>query len=277
MAVRRTEVIDRGAGIPLVLVPGMQGRWEYMRPAVDALSQYFRVMTFSLAGEPASGRSYDGTRGFDDLADQVETVMDTRGVGEAILCGVSFGGLVALRFAATRPTRAKALVLVSTPTPGWHLRPRHDLYARLPWLFGPVFLAESPWRMRDELRAAFPDSAARRRFTRQQIRTFLEAPLSVSRMATRARLIAQLDAAAQCRIIASPTLVITGEPGLDHVISSDAGSAYARLIGNARAAVLAGTGHLGLVTKPNAFAATIKAFADSALGGPATRTAHDAA
>lgn len=277
MAIGRMEVIDRGTGAPLVLVPGVQGRWEYMRPAVDALAQYFRVITFSLAGERASGRSYDSTRGFDDLADQVEAVLDTRGITAAIICGVSFGGLVALRFAATRPARTTALVLVSTPAPGWHLRPRHEVYARLPWLFGPVFLAESPWRMRDELKAAFPDPAARRRFARGQIRTFLEAPLSVSRMATRARLIAQLDAAAQCRCIASPTLVVTGEPGLDHVISSDAGSAYVRLIDHARAAMLAGTGHLGLVTKPGAFASTIKTFADTALGAPATRTAHDAA
>lgn len=277
MAVGTMDVIERGAGMPLVLVPGVQGRWEYMRPAVDALAQYFRVITFSLAGERASGRPYDGSRGFDGLADQVEAVMDASGVTSAIVCGVSFGGLVALRFAATRPARTRALVLVSTPAPGWHLRPRHDLYARVPWLFGPAFLAESPWRMRDELRAAFPDPAARRRFTRQQIRTFMAAPLSASRMAARARLIARLDAAAQCRGISSPTLVVTGEPGLDHVIASDAGSAYARLIGNARAAVLAGTGHLGLVTKPGAFASTIKTFADTALVAPATRTTHDAA
>ena len=29
---------DRGAGPPLVLVPGIQGRWEWMAPAVDALA-----------------------------------------------------------------------------------------------------------------------------------------------------------------------------------------------------------------------------------------------
>ena len=94
-------------------------------------------------------------------------------------------------------------------------------------------------------------------------------------MATRARLIARADAAALCRCITSPTLVVTGEPGLDHVIAGDAGSAYTRLIGNAQASVLAGTGHLGIVTKPGAFAATVKTFADAAVG--AARTTHDAA
>lgn len=271
------EVIDRGTGLPIVLVPGVQGRWEYMRPAVDALARHFRVLTFSLAGGATAGRGRDLSCAFDEYADQVQAVLDTRDLSEAIVCGVSFGGLVALRFAATRPTRTQALVLVSTPAPGWHLRRRHDFYARHPWIFGPVFLAESPWRMRHELKAAFPDRGERRRFKRSQLRTLLEAPLSVSQMAVRARLIAQLDAAEQCRSVRSPTLIITGEPGLDHVISGDAGSAYARLIANARGSVLAGTGHLGLVTKPGAFAATIRTFADDALMGRRSAGNHDAA
>lgn len=277
MAVRRMDVIERGTGQPLVLVPGVQGRWEYMRPAVDALAEHFRVLTFSLAGERTSGRAYDRTRGFDDLADQVETVLDTRGIPAALICGVSFGGLVALRFAATRPRRTAALALVSTPTPGWHLRRRHEFYARLPWLFGPLFLAETPFRLRDELKAAMPVAADRRRFRREQLLTFLEAPVSASRMATRARLISQLDAAAQCQAVASPTLVLTGEPGLDHVINGDGGSAYARLIDNARTTVLERTGHLGLVTRPQAFALTIKTFADDVLAGGCAKTTHDAA
>lgn len=271
------DVIERGTGTPLVLVPGVQGRWEYMRPAVDALAEHFRVLTFSLAGERSSGRRYDPNRGFDDLADQVDAVLDSRGLPSAIICGVSFGGLVALRFAATRPARTSALVLVSTPAPGWHLRRRHDLYARLPWLFGPVFLAEVPWRVRDELRAALPDPTERRRFQRRQLFTFLAAPLSLSRLATRARLIARLDAAAQCRCIGCPTLVLTGEPGLDHVISGDGGSAYARLIPTARGAVLTGTGHLGSVTRPRVFSSAIKSFADGQLAGGSQETTHDAA
>lgn len=282
------EVIERGTGTPLVLVPGVQGRWEYMRPAIDALAEHFRVLTFSLAGERASGRRYDRTRGFDDLADQVDAVLDSRNLASAIVCGVSFGGLVALRYAATRPDRTSALVLVSTPTPGWHLRRRHDLYARLPWVFGPVFLAEAPWRMRHELKASLPDATERRRFQREQLRTFLRAPLSPSRMATRARLIAELDGTEQCRHVSSPTLVLTGEPGLDHVINGDGGSAYARLIAHARGAVLPATGHLGLVTKPRLFADTVRTFAASAQTGargaersPASvgtqRSTHDAA
>ena len=264
------DVIERGAGTPLVLVPGLQGRWEYLRPAIEALAVHFRILTFSLSGERVSGRRYDRHKGIDNFVEQVDDVLAAHAFDRAVVCGLSFGGLVALRFAAHRPERTRALVLASTPGPGWHLKRRHDVYARLPWMFGPLFLAESPWRMRDELRVAFPNTADRRRFVRSQMATFIEAPLSMSRMAERARLIARLDTAADCRAIACPTLVVTGEPGLDHVIAADRALAYGTLIRNARSLVLEGTGHLGLVTRPSLFAATLKGFVDQAL--PVERT-----
>ena len=36
-----------------MLIPGIQGRWEYIGPAVDALASSFRVITFALCDEPA--------------------------------------------------------------------------------------------------------------------------------------------------------------------------------------------------------------------------------
>ncbi len=110
------------------------------------------------------------------------------------------------------------------------MRRRHEVYTRLPWVFGPAFLAEMPWRMRDELRASFPDIADRRRFGRAQVRTFIEAPVSVSRMAARARLIAQAETTRECERITCPTLVVTGEPSLDHVIAVKGESPYASII-----------------------------------------------
>ena len=68
-------MIDVGTGTPLVLVPGLQGRWEWMRPAVDALAQHFRVLTFSLA---ANGRRtvFDRRLGFDNFIVQIDRVLE---------------------------------------------------------------------------------------------------------------------------------------------------------------------------------------------------------
>ena len=49
------------------------------------------------------------------------------------------------------PEGTRALVLASTPGPGWRLSARHDVYARWPLIFGPLFVVETPWRLRAEL------------------------------------------------------------------------------------------------------------------------------
>ncbi len=245
------EVIDRGNGPALVLIPGLQGRWEYLRPAVDALSASFRVLTFSLGSEDLDG-----------YARQVTAVMDAARVERAAICGVSFGGLIAVRFAAQYPTRCDALILASTPQPKLRLRPRHQFYLRAPWIFGPLFLAETPFRLRPEIRIAIPDAKARRQFSWRSMRTALAAPVSLAQIAARARMISTEDVTPDCARITAPTLVVTGERDLDHVVPVDGSSQYLRLIANSRAVVLARTGHLGSITRPDAFAAIIRAFTE---------------
>ena len=64
-------MIDQGSGPALVLIPGIQGRWEYLRPAVESLSTSFRVITFPLCDEPSSPLEFDSAHGFDSYVAQV--------------------------------------------------------------------------------------------------------------------------------------------------------------------------------------------------------------
>jgi pimeloyl-ACP methyl ester carboxylesterase len=254
------QIVERGGGEPIVIIPGLQGRWDYMRPLVDALATSWRVITFDLCDEPSADAPYDSTRPLDSMTAQVEAVLDRLGLKRAVICGVSFGGIVALRFAARHPGRTAALVLVSTPGPRWHLRRRHEIYARWPRLFGLVFLAETPLRLRAEVAAALPDLRSRRRFIGFQLRTLLGAPVSVRRMAARARLIGEGDRRGECAAVTSATLIVHGEPALDHVVNVDGTSEYAGLIRNAQCAVVERTGHLGSITKPDEVAAIFLQF-----------------
>lgn len=244
-------IIDRGSGPPLVLIPGLQGRWEYMRPAVDALSASFRVITFSLAGAA-----------LDVLSDQAARALDDRQIDRATICGVSFGGLVAVRFAAQHASRCSGLVLASTPRPALQLRRRHQVYLKAPWIFGPVFLAESPWRLRPEVRAAIPDRRARRAFSLAALKTLLSAPVSLSMMASRAKQVVSTNLEGDCARISAPTLIVTGEPHLDYVVPVEGASVYQRLIPHARMRVLEQTGHLGSITRPQEFAAIVRGFVE---------------
>ena len=43
------------ASLPIVIIPGIQGHWEWMKPAIAALRQTREVRTFSLSAENGDG------------------------------------------------------------------------------------------------------------------------------------------------------------------------------------------------------------------------------
>lgn len=264
MTKRALEIVERGSGEPLVVIPGVQGRWEYSRGLVEALAQHYRVVTFSLGDERARGP--EPVHGMDVLASQVDEALDRIGAPQAAIVGVSFGGLVALHYAATRPARTRALVMFSAPGPRWHLRPRHAFYARLPWLLGPLFVVEAPFRLRQEVKAAFPDRRSRMAYVRQQVWTALTAPVSLSRMAARGLLIGRYDRVADCARVACPTLVVQGDEHIDDVTGSGGTADYQRLIARATLATVPRTGHIGTVTKPAECAGLVRAFLHTTTG-----------
>ncbi len=83
------KFIDRGGGTAIVVIPGIQGRWEWMTPAINALAQRCRVITFSLADEPTCGAAFDERRGIESYVEQVRTALDAADVRSAAICGVS--------------------------------------------------------------------------------------------------------------------------------------------------------------------------------------------
>jgi pimeloyl-ACP methyl ester carboxylesterase len=267
------QIIERGSGDPLVLIPSLQGRWEYLRPTVDALSESYRVLTFSLCDEPTAKASFDPVQGIESFAAQVEAVLDERQLSRAAICGVSFGGLVALRAAARMPSRISALVLASTPGPQFHLKSRHKLYTRFPRFFGLAFAAESPWRLRPEIKAALPERSDRRRFMRDQLRTLVDAPLSLSRMAARAHSIESHDRRADCALVSCPTLIVYGDPALDLIVDTRSTEEYGQLIRGASLVRMERTGHLGSITRPGEFAGIVHGFLQASNQG----TRHSAA
>ena len=92
-------MFDRGTGRPLLVIPGVQGRWEWMRPALDALSGSCRTLSYSLCGDLGSGGAMDPSLGFDVFARQIDDVLAQANLARVALCGVSFGGAVAARYA----------------------------------------------------------------------------------------------------------------------------------------------------------------------------------
>ena len=262
---------DRGAGLPLVLVPGIQGRWEWMQPAVDALAARCRVISGSLPGDAGSIAHADPTRGFESHTGWLDALLDRAGVGAPVsLCGVSYGGWIALHYAAVRPERVRTLTLVSTPSPAWRPGCRVNRYLAAPRLMAPVFALGSPFRLYPEIAAALPSPAARARFVADHLGRVLRHPMAPTCMAERVRSADRVDFAADCARIGAPAQVVTGEPGLDRVVDVASTRQYLRAIPGARYDRIERTGHLGLVTRPERFADVVTRFVEShAVGGAA--------
>ncbi len=256
-------IIDVGAGPPVLLIPGIQGRWEWMRPAVDALARRCRVITFSLPGEPRRGVTQEPAHGFDDFVRQVDDALDEAKVTRAAICGVSFGGLIAVRYAARRAERVQALVLVSALGPQWRPDERVRFYMRAPRGRALPFFVRAVGRALPELRATFPRLRERWAFALRYCRLIISAPASPRRMSLRAEIAAAESFVEDCGRIAVPTLVLTGERSLDRVVPIETTLEYVKSIPGARSAMLEGAGHLGLVTRPERFAAIVGEFVES--------------
>ena len=230
-------MFEHGHGIPIVMIPGLPGPWRFIAPALHAVSRYYRVLALNLG--PECTRDAD--------VERIRVALDERKIDRAVICGISLGGLVALRFAATYPQRTSALILVSTPGPERGLEARHRLYTRWPHLFALPFLLESPFRVRHEWRWSL-------------LKLLRGRPISFSKMARRARWLESTDIAADCARVTAPTLVVTGERALDHVVRVDSTLKYLEKIHTAGHVTLRDTGHLGSVTQPELFRAVVEGY-----------------
>lgn len=104
---------DCGAGPSVVLGHSFLCFGKMWREQVPALSTKFRVINPDLRGH---GRSSHVTRPFSlyDALSDVIAVLDQLGIERAIWCGLSIGGMVALRAALTHPGRVTGMVLLDS-------------------------------------------------------------------------------------------------------------------------------------------------------------------
>ena len=104
---------DSGAGPPIVLGHSFLCSGAMWHAQVTSLRATFRVINPDLRGH---GRSGPVTRPFSlyDALSDVLAVLDQLGIERATWCGLSIGGMVALRAALTCPERVAGLILLDT-------------------------------------------------------------------------------------------------------------------------------------------------------------------
>jgi 3-oxoadipate enol-lactonase len=252
-----------------------------MTPALLELQKHCRTVTYTLCGDLGSGMRFDPVLGFDNYIHQLDAIFEQTGIERAAVCGVSYGGFIALRYAAMRPERVSRLILVSSPSPGWVPSKRQRGYIEHPWISAPKFVLTSPRRVWPEIRAAYDTWPERLMFSARHGVRVAAAPMIPPIMAARVRLQQSLDFGPDCALVKAPTLVVTGEDGLDFVVPPEVTRRYLTLIPGAQYGKIERSGHIGLLTRPGKFAEIVDGFLGNGeqeskrSGGQETRRAKD--
>lgn len=111
----RLYVEMAGDGQPILLVHGWPLDHRMFAPQLSMLCSHFTVVTFDRRGFGKSKAHPDLRLELDDI----DRILDSIDAPAAHLLGVSQGGRIALRYAATRPQRVRSLLLQGAVVDGF--------------------------------------------------------------------------------------------------------------------------------------------------------------
>ncbi len=100
-----------GQGRSIVLLHGLASNSHIFDLVAPILAEHFRVIALDQRGHGESDKPETGYR-FDEVDADLLALLDVLGFERAVIAGHSWGGNVALQFAAEHPDRVTALVLI---------------------------------------------------------------------------------------------------------------------------------------------------------------------
>lgn len=247
----------RGEGVPVVLLHGIFASRAEWQPQIDSLSRWHQVVACDFRGHGESTRS-DEPYTMEQFAGDVVSVLDHLGLDRAVLCGHSFGGLVAQELALTYPDRVLGLILSETlygitSTP-WEMAVAASLklmvdlsdpetFAGLFATYFGLFSPDGPERIKREVEPHIAD--------KPNARNIFKASLA-------------FDSRWRLQDIACPTLLVVGQIPHIPLIQLQALEMIWR-IGNSRLEVIPRAGHMVHWDNPAAFERAVTSFVNGLL------------
>jgi pimeloyl-ACP methyl ester carboxylesterase len=240
-----------GDGPPIVLIPGLAGGLELLGPLARALAPSFRVISYQLRGEDDCFALR--TRfGLQDLVADLTEFLDWHCLERPTLFGVSFGGLLALEFAARFPTRIQRLVVQGTGSrfdPGLLHRIAGLVLSRYP------LPSDNPF-VNQFFNLFFGGRQQPGPLFHFVTRQCWQTDQSV--MAHRFRLVEQFDMAGRLGRISVPALILAGDRDL--LVSERSLNRLCQEIPRSKLRRLPGCGHLAFVSQPQMVAGEVSEF-----------------
>jgi pimeloyl-ACP methyl ester carboxylesterase len=248
---------EHGSGDPLILIMGFTVSsigWHWNIPA---FARSFRTIVFDNRGVGQSDKP-DEPYSMAMFADDTAGVLDTLGIDQAHVFGISMGGMIAQEFALRYPQRVKTLVLGCTHCGGPQavLSQDPDVLNMLGNIesvdvqqaaITMTKVAVTPWFMQRRMDVLL-----------QLNQLSMQHPTPKHGMVRQMQAIQGHDTYERLPQITSPTLVLTGKE--DGLVPPENSVTLARRIPNADLSILSNASHLFNIELPDTTAEIVQGF-----------------
>jgi 3-oxoadipate enol-lactonase len=246
-----------GTGAPIVFSHGLLWNTTLFAPQVAALKDRYRCIAYDHRGQGRSADDASHAIAMETVTDDAAALIEALELGPVHFCGLSMGGIVAMRLAISRPDLIRSLVLLDTtadPEPYKLKFKMMNIVARyfglgvvckaiLPALYGKTALNDSA-RAGERLEWQQQLASNRRSIWR-----------AVNGVLARKSIYGELHK------IAVPTLVAVGDE--DVGTPPALAERIAGAIAGAKLMVIPGAGHGSTLEQPSIVSAAIGAFLDA--------------
>lgn len=241
-------VAEAGSGgVPLVLLHGVGSDKSVWAPQLAHFGQQRRTIALDYPGYGQSASRPAATR--EDFAAAMWDALDALGVGQAHLCGLSLGGVVAIAMHAARPQRCASLIIANSfaiHPEGTAIHDRSLLAARNLGMRG---LAQARLE-------ALLSPAAGADVRHQVVETM--AAIDPAAYALGAASVWLADQRERASRIACPTLILCGSE--DSITPPALSDQLKQLIPHATLVEIAGASHLSNLDQPAIFNRVLETF-----------------
>jgi proline iminopeptidase len=265
--VRGITLFERrvGEGPPVVVLHGGPGAsHDYLRPGFDVLANGRTLIYYDQRGGGQSPVPPGTPVGWQEQVADLDALREVWGLEQLVLCGYSWGGLLAMLYATEHPSRVSRLALVS-PAPAWRAARLEFESTFAERNMSPALQAERAALRASGLRESDPEAYQRRLFELSVVPYFVD-PSLVTKL-TGFRVVARTqnevwsslgdyDLRPKLAALDVPALVLHGK---EDVIPAWAAEEAARRL-RAEWHLLSPCGHCPHVEQPAAFRAALDPF-----------------
>lgn len=274
---------DQGSGPALLLVHGTMGDLGDWDGWAAVLSRRYRVIRFDIPGFGLSGPIASGNYSTDRMGSLIDGFMDQLGAERFAIAGISYGGLITFRYAATRTDRITALILANSAgieygKPAAPTAPSSAASAAAAAAAANIFFSEviTAADVEANLRHLLADHS---QVTPQLVQRKLAFINTVGRGEESRVSRRQYERGDPLRVLAhvkAPALVLWG--GANKALSTQTSEAFASAMKNAcfvERKVFPEAGHMLIIDKAQQTVGDAQSFLDRVTTGAVCRTAAD--